>query len=95
MIRHHHEWYNGRGYPDGLGGEKIPLGARILTVADSFDSMVSERAYQKGRSVREAVEELRRCCGSQFDTSVVEVFIRSIETLGDPRLRGALEKVSS
>ncbi len=95
MIRHHHEWYNGRGYPDGLGGEKIPLGARILTVADSFDSMVSERSYQKGRSVREAVEELRRCCGSQFDTSVVEVFIRSIETLGDPRLRGALEKVSS
>jgi diguanylate cyclase (GGDEF)-like protein/putative nucleotidyltransferase with HDIG domain len=94
MVRHHHEWMNGSGYPDRLKGEDIPLGARILTVADAFDSMVSERAYQKGRTAREAVEELRRCCGTQFDEELVEAFVQSLKTLGDPRLRTIFEKVA-
>jgi diguanylate cyclase (GGDEF)-like protein/putative nucleotidyltransferase with HDIG domain len=95
MVRHHHEWINGQGYPDGLLSAHIPLGARILTVADSYDTMVSERAYQKGRNAREAVEELRRCCGTQFDVDLVEAFVQSLKTLGDPRMRAVFDKVAS
>jgi diguanylate cyclase (GGDEF)-like protein len=92
MVRHHHEMVDGKGYPDRLRGENIPLGARIIAVADSFDSMVSERAYMSGRSMEEAVEELRRCSGTQFDASVVEAFIRSLEISGDPRPRASLDE---
>src|SRR5262249_43158170 len=74
MVRHHHEAYNGSGYPDGLKGEGIPLGSRILAVADSFDSIVSDRAYRRGRSFNEAVVELHRCCGTQFDPQIVDSF---------------------
>ena len=84
MVRHHHEMVDGTGYPDRLKGEEIPLGARIITVADCFDTMVSERAYKRGRSMEEAMEELRRCCGTQFDPEIVEAFVRSLETPGDP-----------
>jgi diguanylate cyclase (GGDEF)-like protein/putative nucleotidyltransferase with HDIG domain len=80
MVRHHHEMVDGTGYPDHLKGEKIPLGARIITVADCFDTMVSERAYKPGRSIDEAMEELRRCRGTQFDPEIVEAFIRSLES---------------
>jgi diguanylate cyclase (GGDEF)-like protein/putative nucleotidyltransferase with HDIG domain len=79
MVRHHHEMVDGTGYPDRLKGEKIPLGARIITVADCFDTMVSERAYKSGRSIDEAVEELRRCRGTQFDPEIVDAFARSLE----------------
>ena len=79
MVRNHHEMVDGTGYPDGLKGENIPLGARIITVADCFDTMVSERSYKRGRTVEEAVEELRRCCGTQFDPDIVEAFVRSLE----------------
>ena len=82
MVRHHHEMVDGTGYPDRLKGENIPLGARIITVADCFDTMVSERAYKHGRSVEEAMEELHRCCGTQFDPNIVEAFVRSLETSG-------------
>ncbi len=95
MVRHHHEWINGQGYPDGLRGEEIPVGARILTVADAFDTMVSERAYQKGRTIREAIEELRRCCSAQFDAALVEVFVSSLEAFGDPRRRATFQKVAN
>ena len=95
MVRHHHECFDGRGYPDGLKGEDIPLGARILTVADCFDTMVSERAYKKGRAPEEALEELRRCSGSQFDPVLVAAFIRSLEALGDPRKRAGLESAAN
>lgn len=95
MVRHHHECFDGRGYPDGLRGEEIPLGARILTVADCFDTMVSERAYKKGRSVDEAVEELRRCSGLQFDAALVEAFVHSLAAAGDPRKRAAFEQKSN
>ncbi len=91
MVRHHHEMVNGMGYPDKLKGESIPLGARILAVADSFDTMVSERAYTRGRTMDEAIEELHRCSGTQFDGGVVDAFVRSLEVLGDPRISANLD----
>lgn len=76
LVRHHHERYDGSGYPDGLKGEAIPLGARILTAADSYDAMVTDRPYRKRLSVEQAREELRRGAGTQFDPAVVEAFLK-------------------
>jgi putative nucleotidyltransferase with HDIG domain len=84
MVRHHHEMVNGTGYPDRLKGENIPLGARIITVADCFDTMVSDRAYKRGRSMEEAIDELHRCCGTQFDPTIVKAFVCSLESPGEP-----------
>ena len=81
IVRHHHEAFDGQGYPDCLRGEQIPLGARIITVADAFDAMVSARAYRKGRPVEAALAELRRCRGTQFDPFVVDAFLRSIQSI--------------
>ena len=74
-VRYHHERYDGKGYPDGLTGEQIPLGARIASVVDVFDAMVSDRPYRKAMSVEKAVEELKRCRGTQFDPMVVDTMI--------------------
>ncbi|MBX6354075.1 MAG: diguanylate cyclase, partial [Thermoflavifilum sp.] len=82
MIRHHHERYDGTGYPDGLAGEDIPLEVRILTLADSFDAMTTSRPYQRKRSMEQAFRELRRCAGSQFDPNLVEIFISVVEDMG-------------
>ena len=65
-IRHHHERFDGQGYPDGIGGEDIPLGARIIHVADAFDSMLTTRVYRPARPAHEALSELHRMAGSQF-----------------------------
>jgi len=70
-IRHHHEAWDGSGYPHGLAGDDIPLGSRIILVADAFDAMTTERAYRAGSSVEAAILELRRCCWTQFDARVV------------------------
>ena len=75
IVRHHHERHDGKGYPDGLKGEEIPLAARILSVADSFDAMISARAYKPTRTREDAMEELIRCKGTQFDPQCVDVFI--------------------
>jgi diguanylate cyclase (GGDEF)-like protein/putative nucleotidyltransferase with HDIG domain len=79
MVRNHHEMVDGKGYPDGLKGAAIPLGARIIAVADAFDTMVSARAYKSGRSIDEAIAELRRCSGTQFDPEIVEMLAGSVD----------------
>ena|SRR2546425_3220382 len=76
IVRHHHERWDGRGYPDGLAGEAIPLGARIFTVADSFDAMTSDRPYRDALRIDEARVEIRRCRGTQFDPVIAEAFSR-------------------
>ncbi|MCX7795152.1 MAG: HD-GYP domain-containing protein [bacterium] len=78
-VRHHHERWDGKGYPDGLIGENIPLGSRILGIADAFDAMTTERPYRRALTLVEAIEELKRCSGSQFDPKLVEVMISIIQ----------------
>jgi len=77
-TQHHHERWDGRGYPHRLGGEDIPLMARIVQVADSFDAMTDERGYNTPRTTDDAVEELRRESGRQFDPRVVEAFLDTL-----------------
>ena len=88
MVRSHHERVDGKGYPDGLTGEDIPLGARIITIADCFDTLVSDRSYKKACALEEAVEELRRGSGSQFDTKLLDAFLNILASSPAPR-RGA------
>lgn len=76
IVKHHHEWWDGSGYPDGLGGEKIPLLARIVAVADAFDAMTTERPYRRRRSTEDALEELKRQSGRQFEPEIVKVFLK-------------------
>ena len=76
VARHHHERWDGAGYPDGLAGEAIPEPALITTVADSLDAMTSNRPYRQGRPLAEAVDELVRCAGTQFSPRVVEALVR-------------------
>ncbi|MCL5774248.1 MAG: ATP-binding protein [Firmicutes bacterium] len=76
-VRHHHERWDGKGYPEGLVGEEIPIVARIIAVADSFDAMTSDRPYRKGMSIEEAKKEMQKSSGTQFDPAVVEAFMRA------------------
>jgi len=77
-IRHHHERFDGKGYPDQLAGHAIPLHARIICVADSFDAMTSKRYYHKAKSLEEGLEEIARCSGTQFDPQLAEYFIKAL-----------------
>lgn len=77
MIEHHHDYYDGRGLHQVIAGEEIPLGARILTVADSFDAMTSDRPYRSAMSSEEALSEIRRCTGTQFDPVVASAFLKT------------------
>jgi len=77
VIRHHHEWYNGSGYPDRLMGDEIPRLARILHVADAFEAMTADRPYRKALSQDQALAELRKFAGVQFDPEVVDAFVRT------------------
>jgi HD-GYP domain-containing protein (c-di-GMP phosphodiesterase class II) len=79
IIRHHHERYAGDGYPDALKGEEIPLEARIISVADAFDAITSERPYRGAMSLAEAKAELRRVSGSQLDPAIVDAFLHVLE----------------
>jgi putative nucleotidyltransferase with HDIG domain len=91
-IHHHHERFDGSGYPDSLAGHAIPIGARILAVTDAFDAMTSDRPYGAATPVEEALAELRRCAGSQFDEVVVEAFVRVLgrTPAPSPRLNRAM-----
>jgi HD-GYP domain-containing protein (c-di-GMP phosphodiesterase class II) len=77
-ILHHHERWDGEGYPSGLRGEQIPLEARIIAVVDAFVSMLADRPYRKARSRDDACDELERCSGTQFDPAVVRLFVQEI-----------------
>jgi putative nucleotidyltransferase with HDIG domain len=83
FVRHHHERWDGIGYPDGLRGEQIPLEARILAVSDAIEAMASDRPYRRASSIGQIVAELRRCAGTQFASAVVDAFIRVAEREGD------------
>jgi HD-GYP domain-containing protein (c-di-GMP phosphodiesterase class II) len=78
-LRHHHEWWNGRGYPDGICAERIPLAARIIAVADAFDAMTSDRPYRRALAREAAVAELRRYAGIQFDAAIATEFLACLD----------------
>ena len=81
LVRHHHERYDGSGYPDGLKGEEIPYLSRVLTLVDSFDAILSDRPYKKGRTFEEGIVELVRCRGTQFDPALTDRFIEALRTV--------------
>jgi HD-GYP domain-containing protein (c-di-GMP phosphodiesterase class II) len=89
MAKHHHERLDGRGYPDGLTGQQIPMGAKIVSLADSFDAMTTDRPYRRRRSFEDVVVDLRENSGTQFDGKVVAAFARAIlkEVNGETRER--------
>ncbi|MGD0997068.1 MAG: HD domain-containing phosphohydrolase, partial [Thermoleophilia bacterium] len=84
-VRHHHEHWDGTGYPDGLAGEAIPLVARAMCVADSYDAMSFRRPYRQALAYHEALAELDRCCGTQFDPEIVAAFERVLARLDEQR----------
>ncbi len=94
VVRHHHERWDGRGYPAGLRGEEIPLLARILTAADAFEAMVSDRPYRAGRTIEGAVNELHACAGSHFDPRVVEAFVEALAETDSTGIPGAIDQES-
>ena len=79
IIRHHHERFDGSGYPDGLKGKEIEIGARILAVADTFSAITSDRLHKNGETYEDAIKKICDCSGTQFDPEVVEVFLRACE----------------
>jgi putative two-component system response regulator len=81
IARHHHERWDGSGYPDGLAGERIPLPARICAVCDVYDALLSKRSYKEAWSLDQALEAVRRGSTTQFDPAVVEAFLRIAEPL--------------
>ncbi len=80
LILHHHEYWDGSGYPSGLAGEEIPVECRILAIADAFDAMTSDRPYLKAKSKKIALKELKDNAGSQFDPHLVDLFLKMINT---------------
>ncbi len=92
-VKHHHEYYNGEGYPDGLDGDGIPLYAAIISIADTYDAMTSTRPYRKALSKEEACKELEKEAGKQFHPELVKAFLRAMEHGGQPSLRPYLTKV--
>ncbi len=81
LVEQHHERFDGKGYPFGIKGEDIKMGARIMAVADSFDAMITDRPYRKALSKEEAIEELKKCSGTQFDPKVVDAFLKVLDKL--------------
>lgn len=92
LVRHHHERFDGAGYPSGLKGEEIPLGARILSVVDTYDAMITDRPYRKRLSIEEATAELKRYAGAQYDPALVTAWL---EILSDKEIRLASAKAGA
>jgi HD-GYP domain-containing protein (c-di-GMP phosphodiesterase class II) len=84
VVLHHHEWYDGNGYPDGLKGDKIPIAARIVSVVDAYGAMITKRSYKEAYSDEHARAELVRCAGTQFDPDVVQAFLAVLDTYVQP-----------
>ena len=84
MVLHHHEFFDGSGYPHALQGEEIPLGARIIAIADSYDTITSERTYKKARNASDALAEITRCANAQFDGGLVKIFVDTMRALPNP-----------
>jgi diguanylate cyclase (GGDEF)-like protein/putative nucleotidyltransferase with HDIG domain len=91
MVAHHHEFFDGSGYPDSLSGSQIPLGARIIAIADAYDTITSERTYKKARTPDEALQELERCGNAQFDPELVRVFVSRLRELPNPIILNSFE----
>lgn len=94
IVRHHHERWDGAGYPDRLAGDRIPLGARIIAVADTYDAMTSDRIYRRALSHQVAMSEIERCAGSQFDPRIVDAFSRAMGRV-DARSPAAILRTAS
>ncbi len=97
MARHHHERVDGGGYPDGLTGDQIPMGAKILTVADSFDAMTTDRPYKRRRTMEEIIKDLGENAGKQFEPEVVVAFARALlkEIMGEAKGKGILDTLAA
>ena len=94
IIYHHHEHFDGNGYPDGLKGDEIPLEARILALADSVEAMASDRPYRKGRSLEKIITEVKRSRGTHFDPQVVDVFLEIVAEMDEPFVVNSAEYVT-
>jgi diguanylate cyclase (GGDEF)-like protein len=90
MVRHHHEFFDGTGYPDGVAGTGIPLGARVIALADAYDTITSDRVYKKGRTPKEARSELERCGAAQFDPEMLRIFLEILRRSPQPQLAARL-----
>jgi putative nucleotidyltransferase with HDIG domain len=93
LVRHHHERFDGKGYPDGLVGHAIPLEARILAIADSIEAMASDRPYRRGLTLDEILEEVKGCSGKQFDPRMVRIFLKLAKTKGDRFMVNSAQRV--
>jgi diguanylate cyclase (GGDEF)-like protein/putative nucleotidyltransferase with HDIG domain len=90
MVRHHHEFYDGTGYPDRLEGKNIPHGARVIAIADAYDTITSERTYKKARTPEDAFAELQRCASNQFDPEMVRIFIQTMRRSPRPTVEAGI-----
>src|SRR5665648_379731 len=95
IIRHHHERYDGKGYPDGLSGEDIPLLARLVSIADTVDAIISSRPYRPAGTFEQVLEELKKCAGSQFDPDLVNAFISLYTSKNNQLIEHSLAKNSA
>lgn len=87
LVRASHENFDGSGYPDGLAGDEIPLGARVVTICDAYHAMTSSRRYRDRMSRADALKELRRCAGAQFDPAIIETFCTLLAPVKRPQGR--------
>jgi putative nucleotidyltransferase with HDIG domain len=95
MVLHHHEFFDGSGYPHALAGENIPLGARIIAIADAYDTITSDRTYKRARSANEALAEIERCAAAQFEARLVSVFVEAMRNAPTQNTDGFLTSETS